>query len=168
MRYQVMTHEMGRPIEQIGEAELADPVGATAAGTFFPGPGYARVRHIFLLRTQGLRDAYRDGRDLLGLKLYRDGIGTTSERVDIEDPDRIEVVFTPAEIVEGEAVGNWEELSYAMAMWKCPTCGGPTQKGQPVFALPGSRYAAKAWKPCPVCKKAYVVLFPAKPGWKAR
>ena len=166
MRYQVMTRVLGRGVEQIGEAELPDPLGLRAVGRFIPGPGYARVRDVFLLRKQGKRDAYRDGRVLLQLRLYLDGLPMHSVQIDIDDPDRIEVELNPYELVDGPAVGSLDELSEAL-VWHCPQCGTSNSQGITEYALPGSRFAAQTTRWCPTCRKSWRIMFPAKPGWRA-
>lgn len=165
MKYQVMIQELGKPLVQIGEAEIEQLTGH-ASGRFVPGPGYAAVRHVFLLRKQGKRDLYLDERDLLRPQLYHEGLPMHASAVDIDDPDRIEAELGDVELLEGAAVGSMDELVTAMVQ-RCPTCGGPTRRGDAYYALPASRYAARVVYFCRTCGKSWFVMYEAKPTWKA-
>ena len=164
MRFQVTVHVLGRDREIIGETELAAPLVGRVTGVFVPSALYEGVRFIFGLRTSN-RAAYDDGRDLLGMRLYHEGLPRHSMEMDIVDPDWIEVTFWNVELLTGPVVHTYRELEEANVMWDCPTCG-PVSAGSLDYALPGSPFAAVSEKWCPVCKKRWWLMFPAGPGWK--
>lgn len=153
----------GLPV-QIGEAEIEQTTGR-ASGRFIPGPGYASVRDVFLLRNQGDRSAYLDARDRLWPQLYHDGVPMAAGDLHIDDPDRIEADLDNWEPVDGPAVGSRGELAAAM-QFSCLACGGGTHERDLVYALPGSRLAARALFYCTTCRKGWTVVYPATPEWK--
>lgn len=102
----------GLPV-QIGEAEIEQTTGR-ASGRFIPGPGYAIVRDVFLLRNHGDRSAYLDARDRLWPQLYHDGVPMAAGDLHIDDPDRTEADLDNWEPIEGPTVGSRGELATAM------------------------------------------------------